>query len=178
MWARIPRTIMSEREPAWFQYAVIATILALVIAGHGAVVHGAFQYDDVHAIVDNASIRTWDPLGYFTSSKSFSAGGGGGNYRPVTVTSFALSVLWGGMDPGRFLLINLILHTANSWLVYLIGRRLLASDRWAAVAAVAYAVHPVNAEAVNYIVARSSTRRRDAWIPGTCGGGFWSCALE
>jgi Flp pilus assembly protein TadD len=119
-------------------------------------VNGAFQYDDLHAIVDNPSIRHWDPLGYFASSKAFSSGGEGGNYRPVTVTSLALNARWGGMRPGGFLLVNLILHAANSWLVYLIGRRLLASDRWAAVAAVAYAVHPVNSEAVNYAVARSS----------------------
>ncbi|MBI3606491.1 MAG: tetratricopeptide repeat protein [Nitrospirae bacterium] len=147
---------MSDRTLKWFQYSIMAIIVALVWVAHGGAVNGGFHYDDFHAIVNNPSVRAWDPLSYFTSSKGFSSGGEGGNYRPVTVTSFALDVLVGGMRPGHFLLVNLILHAVNTWLVYLIGRRLLRNDRWAAVAAVVYAIHPVNAEAVNYVVARSS----------------------
>jgi Tfp pilus assembly protein PilF len=129
----------------WFQFSVAGMLVALVWLAHGGAVNGGFHYDDFHAIVDNPVVRTWDPVQYFLRF-----------FRPVTVTSFALNVLWDDMRPGGFLLINLILHTLNSWLVYLIGRRLLGSDRWATVAAVTYAVHPVNAEAVNYVVTRFS----------------------
>ena len=41
-------------------------------------------------------------------------------------------------------------------MTYVLGRTLLSSSFWAAVAALIFAVHPVNAEAVNYVVARSS----------------------
>jgi tetratricopeptide (TPR) repeat protein len=83
------------------------------------------------------------------------------------------------MGPAGFLVVNVILHVLNTWLVYLIGRRLFSEDRWAAVAAVVYGIHPVNAEAVNYVVARSSLLsslgglvafwallRRDEGMPG------------
>ncbi len=141
---------MSVRQPTWFQCAVAGTIIALVALAHGGAVNGGFHYDDFHAIVENPAVRTWSPAAYFLSS------GEGGSYRPVTVASFALNDLATGMKPAGFLVVNLILHVANAWLVYLIGRRLLRDDRWAAVAAVGYAIHPVNAEAVNYVVARSS----------------------
>ncbi len=131
-------------------------IVVAVGLAHGGALPGAFHYDDFHAIVDNPAIRTWDPVGYFLSSHTSSGWTEGASYRPVTVTSFAASVLAGGMSAGHFLLVNLILHAISAWLVYLIGRRLLHDHRWAAVAALVFAVHPVNAEAVNYVVARSS----------------------
>jgi Flp pilus assembly protein TadD len=130
--------------------------VAAVALAHGGAVNGAFHYDDFHAIVDNPAVQTWDPIAYFRSSKPGSGWVEGASYRPITVTSFALNVLVGGMTAGHFLLVNLVLHTAIAWLVYLIGRRLLRARRWAAVAALVFAVHPLNAEAVNYAVARSS----------------------
>ena len=143
------RTV-SVHQATWFQFFVAGMIVVLVALAYGGAINGGFHYDDFHAIVNNPAVRTWEPAAYFLSS------GEGGGYRPVTVASFALNNLATGMTPAGFLVVNLILHAANAWLVYLIGRRLLCDDRWAAVAAVGYAIHPVNAEAVNYVVARSS----------------------
>ncbi len=151
-----PRRGMRQRELRRFQLSVMAVIGVLVAVAHGGAVNGAFHYDDFHAVVENPAVRTWDPLRYFVSSEAFSGRGGGGNYRPVTVASLALNVLAGGMSAGHFLVVNLMLHAANAWLVYLVGRRLLRDDRWAAVGALVFAIHPVNAETVNYVVARSS----------------------
>lgn len=41
-------------------------------------------------------------------------------------------------------------------MVFVLGRHLLKSEGWAAVAGLVFALHPVNAEAVNYVTARSS----------------------
>jgi tetratricopeptide (TPR) repeat protein len=130
-------------------------IVAAGVAHRGAL-KGVFHYDDFHTVVTNPAVRAWDPIGYFLSSKTSSGWFEGTSYRPVTVTTLALNVLVGGMNAGHFLLVNMILHTVIAWLIYVIGRRLLDDYRWAAVAALAFAIHPVNAEAVNYVVARSS----------------------
>jgi hypothetical protein len=79
-----------------------------------------------------------------------------GYYRPLTVATFAANYALGRLDPFGYLVMNLVLHIAVSWMVYGVGCRLLGDWRWALVAAVVFALHPVNAEAVNYIVARSS----------------------
>lgn len=142
--------------PTWFGYAVAAAIVAVVALAHGGAMKGAFHYDDFHAIVDNPAVQTWNPIAHFTSSKPGSGWVEGASYRPLTAASFALSVQAGGMTAGHFLVVNLVLHAAIAWLVYLIGRRLLRDHRWAAFAALIFAAHPVNAEAVNYVVARSS----------------------
>ena len=135
---------------------IVGLILAAVVAAHSGALRGGFRYDDGHAIVRNAAIRSWQPLYYFTSSKAFSGEGEGGHYRPVTVATFALNYAVGSLDPVGYLVVNLALHAAVSCMVFVVGRRLLGGVAWAGLAAGLYALHPVNAEAVNYIVARSS----------------------
>lgn len=141
---------------------VAGGLLAAVAAAHGGAIHGDFHYDDKPAIKENLAIRQWLPAFYLTSPLATSAEFGAAGYRPLTVASFAINYAVGGLDPRGYLLGNLLLHVAASWLVFVVGRRLLQDDRWAGVAALVYAVHPVTAEAVNYAVARSS-------LLATCG---------
>jgi protein O-mannosyl-transferase len=94
-----------------------------------------------------------------------------GHYIPVTWLSFGLNYALGGMNPWGYHLGNLILHAANTTLVYLITRRLLAaaledgSQRGrvtnpvvlaATFAALVWGVHPLRVESVAWI-----TERRD-----------------
>ena len=79
------------------------------------------------------------------------------NYRPVLVASYAIDhALWGG-DPSGYHLTNLGVHLAAVVFVFLLGRRLWGLPSAAVGAALLAAVHPLNAEAVNYISARSSS---------------------
>src|SRR3990172_4998171 len=135
---------------------IFGVLLVVTVVAHSGALNGGFHYDDSHAIVENPAIRSWQPLYYLTSSKAFSSGGEGGHYRPVTVATFALNYAVGRLDPVGYLVVNLGLHVAVSWMVFVTGRRLLGGSAWAGLAAVVYALHPVNAEAVNYVVARSS----------------------
>jgi hypothetical protein len=131
-------------------------LIATVAAAHAGALDGGFHYDDRVTITENLAIRTWQPLFYVTSPLAVSSEPGSAGYRPLTVASFAANYALGRLDPFGYLLGNLLLHLALSWMVFLVGRALLEDDRWAAVAAVIYALHPVNAEAVNYAAARSS----------------------
>jgi tetratricopeptide (TPR) repeat protein len=51
---------------------------------------------------------------------------------------------------------NLALHLLIAAGIVLVGRELFGDLRWAAFAGLLFAVHPLNAEAVNYVTARSS----------------------
>ena len=135
---------------------IAALLVMVVLAAHSGALNGGFHYDDLSAVVQNPAIRTWQPIRYLTSPAAASGEVGVAGYRPLTVATFALNYLVGGLDPGGYLALNLALHALVSWMVFVVGRRLFEDSRWAALAAVVYAVHPVNAEAVNYVVARSS----------------------
>jgi tetratricopeptide (TPR) repeat protein len=127
-----------------------------VAAAHAGALDGGFHYDDRAAVSENLGIRVWQPLFYLTSPLAVSGEEGASGYRPLTVASFAVNYALGRLDPFGYLLGNLLAHLAVSWMVFVGGRILLRDDRWAAVAAVIYALHPVNAEAVNYVTARAS----------------------
>ena len=139
--------------PLW---GVGSLLLALVLAAHAGALGGGFHYDDRASVRENLSIRVWQPLFYLTSPLAVSGEEGASGYRPLTVASFAVNYAVGGLDPFGYLVGNLLAHLAVSWMVFAVGRILLRDDRWAAAAAVIYALHPVNAEAVNYVTARAS----------------------
>ena len=94
-----------------------------------------------------------------------------GHYIPVTWLSFGLNYALGGMNPWGYHVGNLVLHAANTTLVYLIARRLLAAALGGgsqsghttgsivvagAFAALVWGVHPLRVESVAWI-----TERRD-----------------
>jgi hypothetical protein len=131
-------------------------LLAVVLVAHAGALGGGFHYDDRPSVSENLAIRVWQPLFYLASPLAVSGEEGASGYRPLTVASFAINYALGRLDPFGYLLGNLLAHLAVSWMVFVVGRILLRDDRWAAVAAVIYALHPVNAEAVNYVTARAS----------------------
>ena len=89
-----------------------------------------------------------------------------GHYMPLTWISFALDYLLWGMDPFGYHLTNLLLHTANAVLVFLIARRLLSAaapghDRaglllGSVAAALFFSIHPLRVESVAW-----ATERKD-----------------
>ncbi len=84
--------------------------------------------------------------------------GNGYYYRPLVELSFYLdNVLW-GMEPSTMHLENILLHCANSLVVYLLARRISCDDETPVIpllAALLFALHPVNVEAVAWIAGRT-----------------------
>ncbi len=127
---------------------------AAIAAAYANSLGGPFQFDDYLVIVDASSVH------------SFSAWVADRGIRPVLKLSYLLSRV-SGLGTVGFHLLNLAIHTANACLVYCLCRRLAAS--WlgpqrhtaatpvAAVAALVFALHPVQTEAVTYICGRSTS---------------------
>ena len=87
------------------------------------------------------------PLSHSGSHKS---------YRPVTVLSFRLNYLAGGLRPWGYHLVNVLLHCLACGLFgQLAGRLLGPADPAAWLAALLFAVHPVHTEAVAGVVGRA-----------------------
>lgn len=84
---------------------------------------------------------------------------GGVYYRPLTALTFYFDkVLW-SLDPGFMHLENIALHAANVLLVFLIAGRIFADEGsrkfyLPLLGSLLFALHPINAEAVNWISGR------------------------
>jgi tetratricopeptide (TPR) repeat protein len=134
--------------------AVLGIVAAAVVA-YGAALAGTFVYDDFHSVRDNEAIRSlanlfrfcWD-LDAFSSSEARM-------YRPLLLATFALDHALGGGAALAFKLTDLALHAFAAVLVWSLARALRGGFAPALGAGLLFAVHPLAAEAVNYVSSRS-----------------------
>src|SRR5206468_7626907 len=78
-------------------------------------------------------------------------------YRPVVMASYALNYAWGGEDPTGYHLVNVVLHAANSAMVFLLVEELFPGRALAFLCALLFALHPLRTEAVASIVGRAES---------------------
>src|SRR5438876_5610977 len=138
-----------------------ALLLVAILAAYANHFHNGFHMDDGHTIVNNASIRELRniPL-FFHDATTFSALPSNQSYRPLVSTLLAIDYqLARGLQPFWFHLSIFALFIALTLLLAFVIHHRLASDaasspnRWIALAAAAwYALHPANADAINYII--------------------------
>ncbi|MDD3742654.1 MAG: tetratricopeptide repeat protein [Lentimicrobiaceae bacterium] len=79
-----------------------------------------------------------------------------GMYQPMAVLSFAINYKIAGNTAWPYILINILLHLANIWLVFLLSERWMNGWIPAAIVATLFALHPMHVEAVAWISTRSS----------------------
>ena len=113
-------------------------LLAATLVAFGASLGSGFHFDD-YAIFDHPSLSH-----LFTLRET----------RPLTYLTFWLNYITGGGSPIGYHAVNLVLHIGAVLLAFECLRRLLPQPVALAAAAI-FAVHPMQAEAVNYIWARS-----------------------
>jgi tetratricopeptide (TPR) repeat protein len=139
--------------------AVLA-IAVLCVGFYSNTWSSPFHFDDAANIEDNRYVRVTElglrPLheaGFKSPSSS----------RPVANVSFALNYYLAGYDVTGYHAVNLLVHFANGVLVYflaLVTLRLSGirhRERIALFAALVFTAHPVQTQAVTYIVQRMSS---------------------
>lgn len=150
------------RRPAYPIACVVALLVAITTyANH---FHNAFHFDDSHTILNNAFVRSVRniPL-FFASAETFSSLPANQSYRPLATATMAVDYwLGGGLNTFAFHVTSFSLFLGQCALMVVLYRRVLDrarpgdANRWLALLAVGwYALHPANAETVNYITARS-----------------------
>jgi protein O-mannosyl-transferase len=77
-------------------------------------------------------------------------------YRPLNRATYLLDYRIAGMNAAWYHGVNILLHAGNVLLLYLVCRRLFPDRTAALIAALLFAVHPANSEAVNFISARNT----------------------
>jgi protein O-mannosyl-transferase len=134
------------------RFRIVAWCLALITPLIYLPVRVAgFVYDDRNYLVNNPIVRkglTWPGIRWaFTS---FDAA----NWHPLTWLSHMLDCQLFGMNPGAQHVVNVILHTANALLLFLLLFR-LTNRLWpSALVAALFAWHPLHVESVAWIAER------------------------
>ena len=181
--------------------AVGLQALLLILAAallYGGALDTPFIYDDRGAILGNPALeQLWPPTQAMAVRDESPLAG-----RPLVAWSFALNHAVSGYDTWSYHLINLVMHAGAALLVWALVRRTLRLLPWpgdapgadwlAFGAALLWAVHPLNIDAVQYVTQRTElmvalcylgtllcfiraqdSAHRLAWLAGSAG----LCAL-
>ena len=117
--------------------------------------HASFHFDDTPQIVENYQIRNLDNLLDILKGQ-----------RGLTMATFAINYAIGGLNVVGYHIVNLAIHIMNGIMVYFLVfitlRGILGTDlksvpkakRIAIYTALLFAVHPIQTQAVTYIVQR------------------------
>jgi|GraSoi_2013_60cm_1033757.scaffolds.fasta_scaffold00060_29 tetratricopeptide (TPR) repeat protein len=136
----------------------IGLLLAIVVFAYGNTLVNAFTMDDIALyVVRNTQVTHPSLPALFAPHQATNV------FRPVTFSTFALDWKLGGGRPFLFHLVNLVLHAAVTWLLYLLLQTVLRSSpdgkpdgkTVAFACALLFAVHPIHTEAVASIVGRA-----------------------
>ncbi|OGW40149.1 MAG: hypothetical protein A2X58_07300 [Nitrospirae bacterium GWC2_56_14] len=114
-----------------------------------------FVWDDTNVIVTNPALQG-SPVALFSSIDTTRDYELLPYYRPLAMLTFLLEERVHGLIPWPMHFINVLLHAANAFLVFLLARTVLADTRGALLAGLLFAVHPINTEAVDFISTRNT----------------------
>ncbi|MDP8233399.1 MAG: hypothetical protein P9M06_01160 [Candidatus Saelkia tenebricola] len=114
-----------------------------------------FVFSDHYLITENYLIRDFKFIPFYF--KGYLSQDVKGVFRPLTMASYNLNYLLNETHVYGYRIFNILIHSLNVFLIYLLLLALFprGSKRAAVVAALIYLLHPINAEAVNHLMGRS-----------------------
>ena len=147
----------------WRRTFLICLCLAAAIAVvYSPVRHFGFtNYDDGEYVAKNAHVQSGLTLRglvwAFTTNHA-------GNWHPLTWLSHMLDwQLWRG-NAGAHHLVNVLLHVANTLLLFGVLRRMTAAPWRSALVAALFALHPLHVESVAWVAERKDVLSTCFWM--------------
>ncbi|MBI4463123.1 MAG: tetratricopeptide repeat protein [Acidobacteria bacterium] len=142
----------------WVSLALIAANLAV----YASVRHFGFvSFDDPVYVSDNAHIQdglTWHGMSWaFTASE-------GGNWNPLVWFSHMLDIQIYGLNPGPHHVTNLLLHIANTLLLFGLLYRMTGAMGRSAFVAGLFGLHPLHVESVAWVSERKDVLSTLFWM--------------
>ncbi len=118
------------------------------------------------AALKNEILIGWDDGEYLTNPAITNPGQGAGSaifsdfhlgmYQPLAVLSFLFNYKLAGDAAAGYIIVNILLHLLNIWLVYKLMLLWFKRFETAFIAALLFAIHPMHVEGVVWISTRSS----------------------
>lgn len=154
---------MSQKIPNYRRQFLICLILTVtVLAVFWQVKNNDFvNFDDPRCTTENLHIQSGLNLGFlkwaFTTSHA-------GYWQPLTWLSFAMDYQLFGLHAGGYHIVNLLFHTVNSLLLFLILSRMTHAPWKSAFVAALFALHPIHVESVAWIAERKDVLSAFFWM--------------
>ena len=125
--------------------------------------HEFVVYDDRVYVTDNTFVRdglsargvNW-AFDFTEKNKTY--------WHPLTWLSHMVDVQLFGLNAGKHLVINMLLHVLNSLLLFSLFKRMTGSTWPSALIAGLFALHPLNVESVAWVAARKNLLSSTFWL--------------
>ncbi|MBT6068733.1 tetratricopeptide repeat protein [Candidatus Peregrinibacteria bacterium] len=131
---------------------LIIGLTALGFLLYGNVINGPFFYDDMGLVEYNQQITSFEYFTeWFTTSPSSGAGINTNLYRPIPTVLNAIVYKIGGLNHAYYHILNILLHIANSVLVFFLLKGINLKKSLAVLGSIIFLAHPVQTESVAYI---------------------------
>lgn len=136
----------------------VALIVLFSLLCYSNIFKNEFLFDDLPVIVENDATKDVTNFSKiflthsWTSEKESDSFKG---YRPVTTLSFAANYFLHGVSPAGYHIVDVLIHTVNSLIVFGLFLTLFRRRLVAGIIALLFATHPVHTEAVAGAFARA-----------------------
>lgn len=130
-----------------FLFGLLAAVVALLVYANS--LGNGFVWDDNAVITGNPAVKG-SALSLFRGIDTTRMTEPTQYYRPLTLLSFLVEDRLHGLTPFCVRLANILLHAANTLLLYLLARTLFTSRHASLLVALLFAVHPVHTEGVDF----------------------------
>jgi len=143
----------------WLPYMVCPL---LILLAYHPILSGGFILDDRPLIENNRYLRQGHSLSSYLSQEDSIIDGKNeapyhtGYYRPLVNLTYRLDFMIWGLNACGFRLTNILFHMATSILLFYILRQLFSETLPAFWGSALFALHPVNTEAISFIVSRNN----------------------
>jgi len=114
------------------------------------ILHHQFVFDDFRVITNNPYIKDWKYLTALFNSDYFKISGEL-SYRPIVTLSYFIDYAIWHLNPFGFHLTNLIIHTLNTFIVYLLLFEITRRLSLAVLVCLFFSIHPILTETVNSV---------------------------
>src|SRR5215467_6069385 len=154
------RPAAKESRPRWPLFLVL---LALLTAATFWSVRGNefVSYDDPEYVTSNTQVRqglSWEGVVWAFTTKQAA------NWHPLTWLTHLADVSLYGMNPAGHHTTNLLLHIANTLLLFVLLRRLTGWEGRSACVAAFFGVHPAHVESIAWISERKDLLAALFWF--------------
>jgi len=153
------KTSMDDKKKNLLAAGLIAALSALAYSNTSG---ASFHFDDFHQIVNNPGVKRLGNIPRFIVDAELWSYFTVKGYRPVTLIIHTLNYALSGLDVRGWHVVNLALHVVCALLVFLVVKALLRGAGHgrtyplALLCASAFALHPIQTQAVTYISGRAA----------------------